>query len=517
MEFDKLVRTMVQELSLSSALSGDPFLEKVQWRIKEGFNTACWCYANGIHSIYIGDQILNTPKAQSLTQEQQLLYVKAYGRHERDGHGKHTPRSSAEVAAILRPLPGTTRTIPFKLFNLFEDARVEYAGRNGVAGERFHWREFEAPPSLQEEPTLDPATVLFWLIQSEADHAALQDDWLTIARDTDMQLTSRVFEYYERIVAAPSAGDLRPLMLEWLAEFGESSGSGTSKEAVAGFATNGELAMGYALASNPAAKAAFEEGTVLVGDEPPVPLQGEAHSTKVSSDQERTVLQDESQASLNPSKVRALAKRLSRAFRSPTVLRESEDSTPYLCLDNLLLPDSRRAAWLDERAKGSARRYGVTLVVDCSGSMQGTPITEARYLIAALSELARQGLLEGEVLLTAVVGCTSIWERCAFPVSSAAIERIGAFAGGEGIEAALRQNVKTLAMRDRVFLYSDGKITDTPPDKAWLRARGVEVFGLYCGLASAAASLSSHTKKVIVRETPLALADALVKQLKVIR
>lgn len=521
-----IIREATDQLILEDAMSILPFKEKTEWRLKPGFPTAAWSFSGsdtepGTHTIYMGDGMFSQARS-GLTREELVAYAKAYGHHERDGHARATVRGKKNVDELLRPLMGTKRKIPFPLFNLFEDARIEYRQRR-IGGAQLNWRQFEKPPELADGAELRPESVLFYIIQSEAEDEALEDEWLAAAMKRDETLTRRVFDYYQRIVAAPDSWHLRPLMLEWLNEFVPPEDEESSGDASGPMAESSELELGYGLSVSPGDKASFDAGTeVLEGpgksgmpkDGPPGKGQGELDSIRTESEGESNLLAAAPVAKLNMAEVSQLARRLEKAFWSPSVARDSEDATPELCIENLLLADTRGRAWQEGRAKGRAVQRRIALVMDCSGSMMGGPVEEGRKLIAALSLLAKRGVLTGEVLLTAVVGSKSQWLRLQLPINRRDIERIHAFAAAEGIEAALRRNVTSLARCHRVFLYSDGAICDAQPDKSWLRARGVEVIGLYCGTEESAVNLATHTRKVIVRSTPMALATAMVKQLK---
>lgn len=519
---EELLRDAVGELVLEGALSSSPFQERVEWRLKPGFNTAAWSYSgsedeSGVHSIYLGTGLFAQARP-GLTREEMICYAKAYGQHERDGHARSTLRGQDNVKQLIRPMAGQKRGIPFPLFNLFEDARIEYRWRK-LSGNRFNWRKFEEPPKIQAP--LRPESILFFIIQSEAEEAALDDEWLSQVVELDRPLAERVADYYARIVAAPDSRALRPVMLEWMAEFMPPEEEQASAGASGPMAGNSELEQGYAMGADPRAKAAFDSGTVVLSGPGTRQTQhaskGMEDSIETEASGSECLLAPSSTGTLDMAEVATLTKRLARAFRSPSAPVESEDSTPSLCTDNLLSMDTRHAAWLAPRRQGVAHLRRVGVVVDCSGSMRGGPMTEARKLVAALSRLAKRQVLSGFVLLTAVEGNRSLWYRMQLPVALKDIERMHAFASAEGIEAALRENVAELARCHRVFLYSDGHICDAQPDKNWLRARGVEVIGLYCGEEFSAAPLHKHTAKVIVRSTPLALADEMVRQLKRLR
>lgn len=196
--------------------------------------------------------------------------------------------------------------------------------------------------------------------------------------------------------------------------------------------------------------------------------------------------------------------------------RQQLDPGNALALHNLLPGGDATTPFLEQKRQGRAKRK-IEMVLDCSGSMGSAnddPMGYGRELVAALSDLSRSGLVKGGVMLTAVVSGKAQWEHFTLPMRREDICRMQGFASAEGIAHALESNVGRLRQAHRVFLYSDGCITDRQPNKQFLRTQGVEVIGLYCGEPEAAEDLAAHVKRSIIRKTPEDLALAMLKELK---
>lgn len=516
-----ILMSAVRQGILQSAMSKNPFPEKVVWAIKPNFDTACWSFQSPVHKIFMGDSCLSNAK-EGLTEEELIEYATAYLKHERDGHGRHTIRDFKVIDHMLRPLPGVRPTkIPFSLFNLFADARCEHLIR--VADEEpLGWRKFE---SKATKVMPSPTGVLFRIIQAETEAEAVTDEWLEFEAKEQPERLERVMSYYLRVIACETEHEFRPLMLEWLDEFNEEQ-ENQSREArgngpgAPGASQPGGLELGLQLAADAAAAAEFEAGceplvTMPTPDQISTTVGARKHEV-TSRDAGTGHLLSCQSAILDEQNIRKLGVMLKKALVGPVRSSDTDSSTESLALHNLLPGGDATLPFSSKSRRGRGKRK-VGLVLDVSGSMGSAntdPMGYGRDLVAAMSDLARQGAVSGFVLLTAVTGAGAQWERFKLPMSRKEIARMQGFAGAEGIANALYSNVADLRQMHRVFLYSDGNICDDAPDKAQLRAQGVEVVGLYCGDAADAEELKDHVKRAIIRKTPMDLAIAMLQELK---
>lgn len=503
---------VVREGILSSAMSADPFTEKVSWALKPNFETACWSFQSPTHKIYLGEGCLDRARP-GLTQEQLHDYGMAYLRHERDGHGRYTLRKMSEITELLRPLPGVRdNPIPFSLFNLFSDARIEHLDRIRT-GDNFRWREFELEATNVQK---SPGGVLFLIIQAETEAEALTDTWLELEAQDKPDRLARVLDYYLRIIACKSEWDLRPLMLEWLDEFQDEEPP--ENQAMSGLGAS-ELEQGFTLSGNATTAALFDFDVSSLTEPPKVPsksLERGEENSKSSVDGGTGELLLTEEAELDERRIKQLTRLLRRTLVGPSRARDTDNATTAIALHNLLPGGDPTLPFVESSRRGRAKRK-LGFIMDCSGSMGSEatdPMGYGREVVAAMSDLAREGLVSGYVLLSAVVGGKAQWQRFKLPMSRQEISRMHGFAGAEGLAHAMESNASVLRHMHRNFLYSDGSITDRQPDKGMLRAKGLEVIGLYCGETDSAAGLAKHVKRSIIRATPEDLALAMLKELK---
>lgn len=514
MDFD--IGAAVRAEVLAGILAGRDLEEGLDIRIKPGFGTGCWTWVPP-HRIFIGSAIFDNPQVrQGLTEEQLVRYTGAYVRHEH-GHGQFTERDLKAANQIL-----AAEKLPFGLWNLFEDARMEAAYRRKHEV-RFEWLEFERsefdPEKVNTLPTLAQA-MLFALIQSEGEitaesleeHARAVD--CSVCRDdcrgvdcSAESVAKSVLGYYTEMCAlGGTLSEMLPILRRWVEEFGlpppeegGGAGGGGTEERPS------DLSLSLLLQTDPDALEEFEKG---VKD-----LDGKEVAKDEAVPQELTDLPEGGTANLligqdaeiDERRVAVIVQHLRKLFQARVRVEYSEAPAKRVSARHCA---AERPPYRHRTITGTARRR-FDLVVDLSGSMAGVHIDEGRVLIAALSALAREGKVEGHVILSVGAGRFH-WERFRLPMSLESIAKISAFGGAEGLEYALRSNIEVLRGADFVCVYTDGDITDRPIDKNWLRRRGVHTTGLYVGDERYLSELQKYFDRSLIRADIEALAGAML-------
>lgn len=508
MDFD--IEAAVRDEVLAGILAGRDVEEELLIRIKPGFNTGCWTWVPP-HRIYIGSGIFDNPQVrEGLTDEQKVRYTGAYVRHEQ-GHAQFTERDLKAVQSRLK-----SESLPFGLWNLFEDARMEahYRRKHEI---RFGWLEFERsdfdPEQVKSLPMLASA-MLFALIQSEGEisaeslerHAA--EVSCSVCRDeargvdrTAESVAKSVLGYYTEACAQRDALGLLPIMRRWADEFGlpppqESGGAGGA---------GGDLELSMLLQADPEAREQFEQGTKDInGKEIPGGKKTPEELVDLPEGGTSDLLVGHG-APIDERRVAIIVRHLRKLFQERIRVEYTETPAKRISARHCA---TERPPYRHRTVTGTARRR-FELVVDCSGSMSGLHIEEGRVLIAALSTLAREGKVEGHVILS-VGHDTFHWQRFRLPMSLESIGKIAAFGAAEGLEYTLRSNIDVLRGADFVCVYTDGCITDRPIQKDWLHQRGIHTTGLYVGDAGYLSDLQRYFDRSLIREDIEALAGAML-------
>lgn len=157
--------------------------------------------------LWLQDSLSDELRAQ--LQATMVTAVAAYGRHERQ-HARNTPQDLKAVNRDLKAL-----CVPFGVFNLFEDARIEHISRKEM-GEKFGWLDFE-----EIAPMTSPFNLFLRLInlEGEIDKLARESGDTLEHGEPVAEVALRVDEYYREAVACVHANALYPIMADFVREF----------------------------------------------------------------------------------------------------------------------------------------------------------------------------------------------------------------------------------------------------------------------------------------------------------
>lgn len=514
--------------------------------IKRNFQTACWIPpvgSRGSHSIYLGDMMLDrvidffVKKNTSLgklpifsrdpsvgfgdkinyikenlseeqwgeLEEQLVLAVAAYGRHERE-HARNTSRDLKAINQRLRK-----EGIQFSWFNLFEDARIESISRKEQS-EKFNWMKLE-----DIAPQDSPFALYLRCIQleEEPDAEALANvDTLKGSERTIAEAAKLVQGFYKRTIACKTDLEMIPIIKEFLEEFQEENeqqgdGSGSSSGSGAGdraedlspaqqaaelgdefleeFEQDCEIIDGNDEEAQEAAEQAKEgkssesKNDKLMGDRKD-PFNGDF--TKVEPQESAGRGSPEDFLAHTPyelseedlSRVDKIVQELSRLFKTNTLNMALETPGRRMSARHLARNELR---FLHKRSFGGKGKRKYTIVFDSSGSMSGEPAHEGRLFLMALNRIARQGHLEGDLILSGYVAGRPSWLKYSFPLQEGLIMSIDPKLGAEGLQPALEDNLKSLKLMDDVFVFTDACICDDPIDRRMFARNRVHPVGLY--------------------------------------
>lgn len=495
--------------------------EKHEVRLKPGFQTACWAYLPP-HRIYVGTDIFEKETVKpGLTPAQQEKYIANHFHHE-FGHCLFTARDLRKTQQVL-----DTFKCPFSLYNLFEDGYMEDRYRR-EAEYAFNWTEYEY---VTFSPR--PESLLFALIQTEGNLAQVQEElnrWEAKASPVEglmliplpgvapsqtlTEMLPKVYAYFLRIVAVTESMHLMPLLKAWIDEYGlppASAGSGM-----------GDLSFSAELMTKPASLESFDHDTQVVSganvsadtslptDKRPPGKKAVPKPNDKAVARRGTVLHRKA-TTVDMGRAKAIALKLLKFFATKT--RTVSTRTPQRRVSARHFAVGRAPYRVTEHERRGKKK--VFVEVDCSGSMRGFHIMEGKILVAALSLLAEQGHIEGHVALSAVLESGPSWELFELPLAPEVINRIQGYAGAEGLEYTMQENLKLLKEADYVFVYTDGQICDLPIDKEAFHRQGVYTWGLYAGDdPSLLEKMMEYFDKAIIRGSAEALADAMLVQNK---
>lgn len=521
--FQEAIRDAVRESLFSPVALG----ERHDVKLKKKFETACWAYLPP-HRIYIGTELFEKPNVKrGLTPAQQAKYIANHYHHEL-GHALFTERDMKRIQAALKVIDA-----PFQTYNLFEDAYMEHRYRI-EAEYRFEWLTLE---DLLFSPR--PESLLFALIQAEGDVKVVQtalNAWVPPALPGTKATTEDLFElalpgeaesskdkllkwfpkvlcYFEEIIAVKESLKLMPILKRWLDEFGRTE---QGANPLGGMAGGGELEISFQLMTDEEAAEKFDDEAETVNPSGDSDADEGGGSRKLEADKNHQAIAAKgkvlhhTRTPISAARVVAAANKLRKFFEESSRVVSTRTPQKRVSARHFALD---RAPYRKKEKMGRGTKR-VVIVVDCSGSMRGFHIQEGKIIVAALSQLAQLGHVEGHVILSAV-NMGPNFETFTLPMSTTTIEHIAGFAGGEGLEYAMHGNLALLREADYVFVYTDGQIGDKAIDKSGLHRYGVYTWGLYAGPDdSYLDSLLEYFDKALLRKDAESLIDAMLIQQK---
>lgn len=188
-------------------------------RLKPNFNTAAWIYdaksTEPLNTIVIGEQALEAFAKEGYEEETLQLLM-----HHELGHSRFTTRDMPLVKKQLE-----VHAVPFPLFNLFEDCRMERKVANEF-GIEMYWEDV-SKPEINGYGHYSPESLLLMGVYHGGKYKPDTIDAFIgagIEKGIDEgeceRIAQRVTEYYyPKIVAQPSTFRLFPIMSEWREEF----------------------------------------------------------------------------------------------------------------------------------------------------------------------------------------------------------------------------------------------------------------------------------------------------------
>jgi len=496
-------------------------VDRVQVDIREKFDTACWkvdtVRGRRTHLIHIGDDIAKRLKAGLAATTNRLNYLKSFAAaltwHEAE-HGLNSEQDLPRVAQLCED-----RKVPFRLLNLFEDARIEHLGRervkDGRRQPRFGWVKWEEC----KPHTSEPGAWFFAHVKTEAssyvgDRAAVRRHtrWTGNAHDDTL-----VTQFYRRACRIPSTLAMIPLCEEWLRHFpGLPQGCDWVEDNIGGkecpiAVTEGKTGSGYneGGGSITGGNESKYDGELATGDTPTSAEQMELEPFLAPKNKEGDSWLAKWKG-VDWNMVRRLMHKLigivHLAGHAPTRVGMSGSR---LHIPNVA---ARRA----DCFRGNRQDNGkpsLTFIIDCSGSMCGRDFKDGENLLLALIGMHRRGIIHADIFTTGGGKHCQINPHWKYEV----IERLLPTHGCESVRATLEAPKVRRSIRstDTTIVYTDAQLTDGNVNANQYRRMGVDLLGCVTvddpGLKeSASRQMARHFGAYFVEDSAPQLATRIV-------
>lgn len=485
MELKQIIKNEHIEMLVNGLVPKEP----IHISIKRDFDTACWNFNEQLnkHSIYVGENILKS--AVRVGTEGIEYYATSYLHHEMS-HSLYTFRDLKFLNEMLK-----RDKIPFKLLNLFEDARIENIWRKKT-NRLFKWAEYEELPTINEDSTA--TYLLFVLIQNEGKF------------DCEIEKLLKVKEYYSMILECKETMELYSILLDWIEEFPETNEDLDQMEKD-GYLSNNDLSISVKLQSDEKVAEQMDENTEDVIGSSPYKSKNENVEvfSNIEYDYSTTLTDSIFDESYSYEFEKSLGNKLipimQKIFKTKHKKISQSNATNKLNTRNFL--NSRFDKLYKKKIVESKDKKRINLMIDCSGSMNGSPIKNARTFCYILNEFAKNGYIDGYLILT---GGNSNIHQCLtmkFPINNNDISHIIAKSGAEGLERTIHKTKKLIVNSDWTFVLTDGNITDNA-----IKTKDLPLFGMYVGEPESC-ELDKWFSKYIARNTLDELIQVLINKL----
>jgi len=439
-------------------------LEPYRFFLKRDFDTASWSYRPP-HYLIFGFDIFKEYKLDD--EEQKIDFFQSFVLHE-IAHSIYTDYRISKVVMELEE-----RDLPFSVFNLFEDARIEFLLTQAL-DVKLNWSLY-----MELNTPYEPLHLFFWIVQTEGDKERFER--LVKKLDIDLEaISSIVWSYYLRCIVAKNTFEIIDIVDDWMNEFNDEDLSGL-----------GNLFYGEIEALNTPdsiieyIKDAHEVKTISMQE-----LNQNQNDKKMSQGIEtleniHSITNMTSNNLLAHSPVRAsfdkkiinfVTKEIQKLFVENRRLIKTSVPSKRLHIRNVLL---KNPALYKKRKSLRDTKKKITVVLDISGSMVDV-LGEMLVLVEVLNILVKKDLMEGYLILT-----MSKYENMAqyqtfkFPLKPNIINHIITYPYPEGIAYVMKELVHLLRPSDAVLVFTDGIFADDPLDKAFFYRNNIDLYGVY--------------------------------------
>ena len=494
-EFDinsaaRILNNIVQIFKKNNLFKSEPY----RFFIKPNFNTASWSYRPP-HYIILGNDIFEYFRGEEKEKAEffQLLVL-----HE-ISHSLHTDYRIFKVIKILEE-----RDIPFDIFNLFEDARIEHLmlKKTKMISE-FNWYKY-----IDLEKPYEALDLFYWIIQKSGNKKSF-DILVKTLNSNLMKKAPKVWEYYEETINAKNTFEVIDIVERWLKEF---------KDKTLNIGINlfrGEID----ILESPQSvislvKGAHEVVAVTMDDlkssqeskTSTYSLQN-AYAIKSLSN-EKLLSKEKQRDGFDKTIIKKITKEIEHIFLQNNRVVKTSTPAKRLNLRNLLLKNPN----IYKKKKSlNLQKKKIVVILDISGSMTYA-MKEMLVLLEVFNILAKKGYVEGHLVLTVSLYTTRAnYETFAFPLKDDVINKITTYNGTEGLAEVMKHLTPLLKNNDFIFVFTDGLLADDPLNKKYFNKLKIKFYGVYLkGIYNCDYDLDKYFDKNIVEDDVLKIAKKMV-------
>jgi hypothetical protein len=423
--------------------------------------TASWSFVNNKHKILVGTKciqnIANANTQGSAAESVKLL--KEVIKHE-VGHALYTDKTNKTFEALR------SRGIPFTLFNLFEDCRIEYLiAKNLPQYGRFYWHRYID----FEERAQTPSEALYYLKQMEAMYRVsncksqalsaykrYMNDIGSLGTSCDyyqstnskgkpVKMADGIIKYYIRYCEFGNTLESQIEIIEcWVKSFGVD----IPKEYKGELLVNGKVdpnakpseTINRTSETDPISNVSFDK---ITNRDFPATLEELQHAKRISQ-------------------------KLSSIVRKGSIAKNKLAQVGSKL--NIAKAITRNSNCFNSSGKNTGKRK-VAMLVDFSGSMRQTwSVNGGKEFVSAFSLLAKSNLIKLDIVIS--------YNNIGYNISNHDISDIlEIYPNGnhEALDTNLKRYWPLVQKANTVILFTDGMLTGNIVNESQYRSKGIDL------------------------------------------
>lgn len=451
--------------------------------------TACWRFdhASDKHIIKCGTRLDALCKLDVRLDEKKMKkFVEGVIRHETE-HGILSDRSNDVAEACI------ANKLPFRIWNLFEDARIEYLSATRKDGDgAFRWTNYQ-----EIKEAYNVAISLFFAIRTneagiKKQPSAYVPKWLgaqsLIYQGKSKQTRLIVLDFYRRVIAAETSMDLIPILIEWIKLFGN------EMPEIGDDSINGK--------EDPNLDKSKQEDDLqdVIGDD------------RMPS-QERTNWNHRNRA-MNDDQISRIARAMNAVIENAKVMKNKLSVFGNRIHPQQAMQGSEKSFLNRGRTQG---KRSVTLVVDTSGSMDTTwKNYGGKEFVLAFRKLAKEGKIDLDILLTTVRTGKAQSTRITTETDKW-INNLRVDGNAEGIMQCVRRFLPVIKRSTTSVIFTDSRLRKSDLDTQAYRNMGLNMIATYIEpdadeLDEGRARMNRHFARSVVAQDATELARRLMRE-----
>ena len=454
--------------------------------------TACWSFnsAKNRHEIKCGlslDGIANADTNAS--EKRQKEFVQAVIRHETE-HGRLTDRTNS-VGDECK-----TSGIPFRLWNLFEDCRIEYASATRVNGDgAFRWVRWQ-----DVDTSYNVASSLLWAIKTneagiKKSSSAYVPDWTgsatVIYKGAEKKTRLVVLDFYRRAISAVDSMALIPLCKEWIDIFGKEIPKELPDDMI-----NGEI--------DPNAEHDMDTTAPTSADND---CSSERYERWVSK-----------YRPMNADQISRISRAMASVVQSARLVKNKLATVGTRLHAASAMQGSERSFLTRGRANG---RRKVTLILDTSGSMASAyAVHGGKEFVLAFRDMHRKGLIDLNLILTQVRwdGIDHAVSRLITNQDDKWLNGLCMNGDGEGVMQCIKRFLPLIKKSTTSVIFTDSCLSDKDIDTQTYRNMGLNMIASYIEPNDAYVSagrtrMNKHFARSVIATNATELATRLMREI----